>query len=58
MEVLLGVWNKEFFLPNIFLLQMITCCYGVQMEPLSVDLGGKIPPMKPYRMLELLKQMS
>lgn len=58
MEVLLGVWNKEISLPNVFLLQMITFCFGFQMEPLSVDISGRIPPRKPCRMLRILQQMS
>jgi len=47
MEVLLGVWNQEFSLPNVFLLQTIAFCFRFQMEPLSVDISGKIPPKKP-----------
>lgn len=58
MEVLLGVWNKEISLPNVFLLQMITFCFRFQMEPLSVDISGRIPPRKPCRMLGILQQMS
>lgn len=58
MEVLLGVWNKKVSLPNVFLLWMITFCFRFQMEPLSVDVSGKIPPKKPCRMLGILEQMS
>lgn len=58
MEVLLGVWNEEFSLPHVFFLQTIAFCFRFQMEPLSVDISGKIPPKKPWRMSGILKQMS
>ena len=58
MEVLLGVWNRKVSLPNVSLLWMITFCFRFQMEPLSVDVSGKIPPQKPCRMLGILEQMS
>lgn len=58
MEVLLGVWDKEVSLPNVFPLQMITFCFRFQMEPLNVDISGKIPPKKPCRIPRILRQMS